>query len=85
MTESNVPLSIAGLRSVMAARMKKEQAETYTTELLYLLVKMNYSNVPTPVDYITKIWKPKKTDKRTAKSIIDGLTEKLSGSANGGG
>jgi len=74
-----VPLNAVALRSVLAARVRREQIERYQTELIYLLVKRHYDGVISPGEYVNSVWMPERIDKRDSKTIVSDMVKKLGG------
>jgi len=61
---------------VLRARHKKQKAEMYGTELLYLLVKRYYDGVTAPHEHFNNIWLGQKAQEPDNK-IIPNLIKRL--------
>ena len=64
-----------GTIAYLSAKSKRTQLELYAMDLLWLVARVHYENLPQqPSEYYNE-----KKDKRTAKQIKDSLIERLGG------
>ena len=74
--ESHVPLTVQGLGSLLAARLKMEKIRLYDSNLLHLLVKKSYKDVTAPADYVNALLMPPPKP-LSKKEVIAELKKKL--------
>lgn len=67
-------LDWAGRLSYLAARAEKQQIETYGMDLVWLIAKRWYPDIPQPSEIAVK---RRKTDRRNARQITDDVLKKL--------
>lgn len=67
-------------RQYLIAKSEQERLDIYGLDLLWLLAKRHYQNLPQPSDVAES---KRMTDTRTAKQIQQDLAERLGGGTNG--
>lgn len=75
-TESTTPLTVHSLGMLLRARLRRERAENYWHDLLYLLAKPHYEGLTPASDAAMEIMKPPGKPK-TAGDVISDIRRKL--------